>query len=59
MLVNKKEDVSKINEGLKNRLNDYRSPSGIRIKRGCIILLIQPLFYLPTLEYYVLQIIEE
>jgi hypothetical protein len=41
-----KEDVSKINEGPENRLNDYQSPSGIRIKRGCIVLLIHPLLTL-------------
>ncbi|MBX3240860.1 MAG: hypothetical protein KIT80_15250 [Chitinophagaceae bacterium] len=36
------EDVSKINEGSENRLNDYLPPSGTRIKRGCIVLLRQP-----------------
>jgi hypothetical protein len=43
----KKEGGSKVNEGPENRLNDYLSPSGTRIKRGCIVLLIQPLFCEP------------
>jgi hypothetical protein len=38
-----KEVVSKVNEGPENSLNDYLAPSGTRIKRGRIILLIQPL----------------
>jgi len=32
------------NEELENRLKDYLTPSGFRIKRGCIGLMIHPLF---------------
>ncbi len=39
----RKEVVSKINEGPENSLNTYQSPSGTRIKKGCLILLRQPL----------------
>jgi hypothetical protein len=36
-ILSKKEDVSKIDDGAENRSKDYRSPSGIGIKKGCII----------------------
>jgi len=36
------EAVPKINERPENCLNDSRTPSDTRIKRGCIISLIQP-----------------
>jgi hypothetical protein len=36
------EEVSKLKIGFEIRLNDTLSPIGIRIKRGCLILLRQP-----------------
>lgn len=50
MIISVKEewDISKINEGPENRLNDYL---GIRIKRGCIKSMIQPLSLKATTNY--------
>jgi len=37
IIASAKKNVSKINEGPENRLNDYQAASGTQ-KRGCIIL---------------------
>ncbi|SDG95137.1 hypothetical protein SAMN04488121_107327 [Chitinophaga filiformis] len=46
-----KKDVSKINEGPRNRLNSYLSPSGIRMKQGYIKSMIHPCFIAEMIFY--------